>query len=63
MIIENTAFGADLSLHFPDKFHKVYDRNQQYQALLTSSLDLVRGAKLIDLETEKALHLVSKLAA
>ncbi len=58
-MIENTAFTADLALHFPDNFHRLYDKNHEWQTMLESSLGLTVKSGLIDDETLKALDLVS----
>ena len=60
-IIENTAFVADLGLHFPKIFHKIYDKGQPaWKTLLESSIDLTLKSGLIDNETSKAVSLVNQ---
>lgn len=60
MVIENTAFAADVALHFPSIFHKLYDNNRQWQLILESSIALVIRSGLPDDETLKAVNLVRK---
>lgn len=62
MILENTAFAADIALHFPKYFHKLYDKNQKWQTLLESSIGLTLKSNLIDEETSKAINLVIKFS-
>lgn len=59
MVIENTAFAADLALHFPNIFHKLYDKNTEWQSILESSIGLTIKTGLIDDETVKAINLVN----
>ena len=58
MIIENTAFAADLALFFPDKFHKLYDKNIEWQRILEASIGFALKTGLLDDETFKAINLV-----
>ena len=60
MIIENTAFASDLALHFPDHFHKLYDKNYEWNTILESSIGLTLKTGLIDDETSKAINLMSQ---
>jgi hypothetical protein len=59
MVIENTAFAADVALHLPDKFHSYYDKNAEWQNILESSIAFVIKTGLLDDETAKAINLVS----
>jgi hypothetical protein len=58
MVIENTAFAADVALHFPDKFHKNYDKNHEWRQVLESSVAFVLKTGLLDEETSRAINLV-----
>jgi hypothetical protein len=59
VVIENTAFAADLALHFPDNFHKFYDKNNQWHFLLESSIGLTLNSGLADPQSLRAINLVS----
>lgn len=58
MAIENTAFAADLALHFPKQFHKLYDKNQEWHLILEAAIGLCLNSGLPDSETLKAISLV-----
>ena len=58
MVIENTAFASDLALHFPDRFHQLYDKNHEWQTILESSIGFTLKTGLTDTETVKAIDLV-----
>ncbi|CAF0808039.1 unnamed protein product [Brachionus calyciflorus] len=59
-VIENTAFAADLSLHFPKYFHKVYDKNKNWQFTLEAAIGVTLQTGLIDEQTGKAINLMSQ---
>ena len=59
-ILENTAFCADLSLHFSRIFHKLYDKNSEWQTVLETAIAFTLRSNLIDKETSDAIHLVKK---
>lgn len=58
LVAENTAFVADLALHFPKYFHKLYDRRHEWKMILISSIDLTQRSKLADRQTLEAIYLV-----
>ena len=57
-VIENTAFFADLVLHFPKIVDKILKKNPSWQSILESSIALTSRTELIDQQTEKAIDLV-----
>jgi hypothetical protein len=61
MVFENTAFAADLALHFPKMFHKLYDKNKTWQTALETSIAIAIKSGFLDDETFKAINLVSSL--
>lgn len=61
MIIENTAFAADLALHFPKQFHKLYKKSNEWQMVLESSIGFTLNSGLVDSETAKAINLVNNI--
>ncbi len=58
MVIENTAFAADVALHLPDKFHRYYNKNGEWQNVLVSAVAFVLKTGLLDDGTAKAINLV-----
>lgn len=60
MVIENTAFIADMSLFFPRIFHKVYDKKKDWKKSLESSIELSRKSGLVDKETLKGIELMEQ---
>jgi hypothetical protein len=58
MIFENTAFAADLALHFPKMFHKLYDKNQSWQTALETSIAIAIKSGFLDDQTLNAINLV-----
>lgn len=62
-VIENTAFAADMCLHFPNMFHKLYDTNKEWHPVLESSIGFTIKTGLPDEPTLKAINLVSPLLA
>ena len=58
MVLENTAFTADLALYLPKMFHKLYDKNEGWKRTLEAAVGLCRKAGLLDSETLKAIDFV-----
>jgi hypothetical protein len=61
-VIENTAFFADLLLHFPKIVNKILKKNPSWQAILESSIALTLRTELIDEQTDKAIYLVRNIS-
>ena len=59
IVIENTAFAADLALYFPKFFHKLFDKNENWRKLLESSVDISRKINIFDEETVNAINWVN----
>lgn len=59
ILLENTAFTADLALHFPKIFHKLYDKNKNWQMVLESSVHIAKNSNILDEQTIQAINLVS----
>jgi hypothetical protein len=60
ILLENTAFTADLALHFPKIFHKLYDKNKNWQMVLESSVHIAKNSNILDEQTIQAINLVSR---
>ena len=58
-VVENTAFVADLALHFPKNFHKMYDRRHEWRMTLHSAIDVTQRSQMADPETLKTIYLVN----
>ena len=61
VLLENTAFAADIALHLPKFFHKLYNKNKNWKMILESAIVISKRSNLLDNETQQALDLVSNL--
>ena len=59
VVLENTAFAADLALVLPQAFHKCFDKRDEWRSTLESALDFSTKSSLMDEATNKSVHLVS----
>lgn len=59
-VIENTAFVADLALHFPKIFHRVYDKKTNWKNILESSIELTKKSGIVDEETLQLINLMQQ---
>ncbi len=59
-VIENTAFLADLVLHFPKLYNKLASKNMQWIQLVQSAAQLTLRTELVDDLTLKAINLVTR---